>query len=117
MRSKILRHIIYRSVSKGNSVFSTDKLTMIYGDRVLFQDVTLHFHAHRRYGLVGANGAGKTAAGGKQPPTSGIVQIPRDAKVGILDQDYFHFGDKKVLDIFLMGDKELWEAVEKKEAL
>ena len=101
MRSKTLRHIIFRSISKGNSVFSTDKLTMIYGDRVLFQDVTLHFHARRRYGLVGANGAGKTTflkiLKGKQPPTSGIVQIPKDAKVGILDQDYFRFGDKKIL--------------------
>ena len=94
---------------------------MIYGDRVLFQDVTLHFHARRRYGLVGANGAGKTTflkiLKGKQPPTSGLVQIPRDAKIGILDQDYFRFGDEKILDIVLMGDKELWEAVEKKEVL
>ena len=81
MRSKTLRHrhIIFRSISKGNSVFSTDKLTMIYGDRVLFQDVTLHFHARRRYGLVGANGAGKTTflkiLKGKQPPTSGLDSI------------------------------------------
>ncbi|MCB1071841.1 MAG: ABC-F family ATP-binding cassette domain-containing protein [Chlamydiia bacterium] len=102
-------------------MFSTDKLTMIYGDRVLFQDVTLHFHARRRYGLVGANGAGKTTflkiLKGKQPPTSGIVQIPKDAKVGILDQDYFRFGNKKILDIVLMGDNELWKALEKKEKL
>lgn len=94
---------------------------MIYGDRVLFQGVSLHFSARRRYGLVGANGAGKTTflkiLKGFQEPTAGIVQIPKDAKVGILDQDYFRFGDHQILDLVLMGDRELWEALGKKEKL
>lgn len=94
---------------------------MIYGDRVLFQGVSLHFNSRRRYGLVGANGAGKTTflkiLKGLQEPTAGIVQIPKDAKVGILDQDYFRFGEKEILDLVLMGDKELWEALGKKEKL
>lgn len=121
MRSNTLRHIIFCSISKGNLVFSTDKLTVIYGDHVLFKEVTLHFQARRRYGLVGANGAGKTTflktLIGETVPSSGTVQIPKDARIGFLDQNYFRFGDQKILDLVLMGDKVLWEAMEKKEEL
>ncbi len=102
-------------------MLSTDKLTMIYGDRVLFQGASLHFSARRRYGLVGANGAGKTTflkiLKGLEEPTDGIVQIPKEARVGILDQEYFRFGEKRILDLVLMGDKELWDARMQKDTL
>lgn len=94
---------------------------MIYGDRILFQGVTLHFNARRRYGLVGANGAGKTTLlnilKGKQEASAGTVQMPKGIRVGMLDQDYFRFGDKPLLDLVLMGDDALWTALQKKESL
>lgn len=102
-------------------MFSTDKLTMIYGDRVLFQGVSLHFAARRRYGLVGANGAGKTTflkiIKGITSPTDGLIQIPADAKVGLLDQDFSKYDGKIIIDLVMMGDPELWEALKKKERL
>lgn len=102
-------------------MFSVNALAMAYGDRVLFQDVTLHFNKRRRYGLVGANGSGKTTflkiLSGGQLPTSGSVQIPKGAKVGILNQDFFRFEGVPILDLVLMGDQELWEALKKKEKL
>ena len=102
-------------------MFSVNGLTMTYGERVLFKNVTLHFNRRKRYGLVGANGAGKTTflkiLCGKLTPSSGSVQIPKDAKVGILDQDYFKYGDTPIQDLVLMGNKELWEGLKRKEAL
>ena len=101
-------------------MFSVNRLAMVYGDRVLFKDVTLHFNKRRRYGLVGSNGSGKTTflkiLSGNLTPTDGEVQIPKDATVGILDQDYFRFGDTPILDLVLMGDQKLWSALKEKES-
>ncbi|MCB1116772.1 MAG: ABC-F family ATP-binding cassette domain-containing protein, partial [Chlamydiia bacterium] len=102
-------------------MFSTDKLTMIYGDRVLFQGVSLTFASKRRYGLVGANGAGKTTflklIKGIATPSDGIVQVPNEATVGLLDQDFSRYIDQNLLDLVMMGDEALWQALEKKKAL
>ncbi len=102
-------------------MFSIEGLTVIYGDRILFQGVSFHFSSRKRYGLVGANGAGKTTflkiIGGSQEPSRGNVQIPKEARVGILDQDYYRFGEEPILDIVMMGDKELWKVLKKKEVL
>ncbi|WP_316357291.1 ribosomal protection-like ABC-F family protein [Candidatus Neptunichlamydia sp. REUL1] len=102
-------------------MFSIDGLTMIYGDRILFQGVSFHFSSKRRYGLVGANGAGKTTflkiVSGSLEPSRGNVQIPKEARVGILDQDYYRFGAEPVLDVVMMGDTELWKVLKRKEVL
>jgi len=102
-------------------MFSIDGLTMIYGDRILFQGVSFHFASRRRYGLVGANGAGKTTflkiISGSQEPSGGNVQIPKEARVGILDQDYYRFGAEPILDVVMMGDRELWKVLKRKEVL
>ena len=102
-------------------MFSIDGLTMIYGDRILFQGVSFHFSSRRRYGLVGANGAGKTTflkiISGSLEPSRGNVQIPKEARVGILDQDYYRFGAEPVLDVVMMGDTELWKVLKRKEVL
>ncbi|MCB1110433.1 MAG: ABC-F family ATP-binding cassette domain-containing protein [Chlamydiia bacterium] len=94
---------------------------MTYGDRVLFQGVTLHFSSRRRYGLVGANGAGKTTflkiVSGKKEASRGTVQIPKDARVGMLDQDYFCFEKEPIRDLVIRGDQKLWQALKRKEAL
>ena len=102
-------------------MFSVNELTMIYGDRILFGNVNLHFNARRRYGLVGANGAGKTTflkiLKGKLEPTGGKVSIPKDVRIGMLDQDYFRFGTSSILDLVLMGDQKLWQLLKQKEEI
>jgi len=102
-------------------MLSVDGLTMIYGDRVLFHDVSFHFSFRRRYGLVGANGAGKTTflkiVSGSQTPSSGSVQVPKNMRIGTLDQDYFRFKDEKILDVVMMGDQDLWETLKRKDIL
>ena len=71
--------------------------------------------------LVGANGAGKTTflkiISGSLEPSRGNVQIPKEARVGILDQDYYRFGTESILDVVMMGDTELWKVLKKKEVL
>lgn len=102
-------------------MFSVDDLSMAYGDRILFQGVTFHFSSRRRYGLVGANGAGKTTflriLSGQKEPSRGYVQIPKESRVGILDQDYFRFEKEPILDVVLKGDRELWDLFKRKETL
>ncbi|MBF5058844.1 ATP-binding cassette domain-containing protein [Candidatus Neptunochlamydia vexilliferae] len=102
-------------------MLSVDDLTMIYGDRILFRGVTLHFSTRRRYGLVGANGAGKTTflkiLKGTVEPSGGTVNIPKEARLGMLDQDYSPFENVPILDLVMMGDKELWSLLKKKEKL
>ncbi|WP_420420823.1 ribosomal protection-like ABC-F family protein [Simkania sp.] len=100
---------------------SVNQLEMKYGDRILFKNVSLHLNRKTRYGLVGANGAGKTTflkiLSGEVEPTSGEVSIPREAQIGVLKQDYIKFQDEKILSLVLKGNQVVWEAFEKKEAL
>lgn len=100
---------------------SVNQLEMRYGDRVLFKNVSLHLSRKTRYGLVGANGAGKTTflkiLSGEIEPTSGEVSIPKEAQIGVLKQDYIKFHDEKILGLVLKGNQVVWEAFEKKEAL
>ncbi|MCP5490269.1 MAG: ABC-F family ATP-binding cassette domain-containing protein [Chlamydiales bacterium] len=100
---------------------SVNQLEMRYGDRVLFKNVSLHLTRKTRYGLVGANGAGKTTflkiLSGEVEPTSGEVNIPKEAQIGVLKQDYIKFQEDKILSLVLKGNQVVWEAFEKKEAL
>ena len=93
-----------------------------HGVRTLFRDVTLQLHGGHRYGIAGANGAGKSTLlrlmSGEEEPTSGTIAIPGRVRVGVLDQDHFKYEDERILDVVMMGDRVLWDAmVEKEEVL
>ncbi|MGA1598278.1 MAG: ABC-F family ATP-binding cassette domain-containing protein [bacterium] len=96
-------------------------LTMNYGQKVLFEEASLNFDPGKRYGLVGANGVGKTTLlrllSGEETPTSGVVSVPRDVRLGVLRQDHFHYEEESVLNVVLRGRPELWEALQEKEEL
>ena len=96
-------------------------LTMRYGNRVLFENINLQLDAGKRYGLIGANGAGKTTflkiLSGQITPTSGEVVIGSDKKVGVLGQNQFAFEDFTLVDAVLYGNKRLYDAVKEKEKL
>ena len=102
-------------------MFSINNLCMKYGERILFKDVSLHFQNRARYGLVGANGAGKTTflkiLGGELTPDSGIIAIPKEYSIGRLEQDYIKYSEIKIRDLVLMGDKKLWEALKKRKEI
>lgn len=89
------------------------------GARTLFEDVTITFNSGYRYGLTGPNGAGKSTLFniilGIDEPTSGSVTLPR--KVGFLKQNIAQFSEMKVIDVVIMGNKRLAEALSEKDAL
>ena len=98
---------------------SVNNVTMRYGARVLFDDVTCTFMAGRRYAITGPNGAGKSTLmkilSGELDPTKGHVSRPK--KLGVLRQDQFAFDDYRVIDTVIMGNAALWETLEEREAL
>lgn len=102
-------------------MLQTINLTMRYGNRILFQDINLKFDRAKRYGLIGANGAGKSTflkiLCGLEEATSGEVSIESGARVGVLGQNQFAFEDFTIFDAVLYGNKRLFDAVKEKEIL
>src|SRR5512132_4139411 len=100
-------------------MISVTDVSMRFGSKVLFEDVTTTFSAGRRYGLTGPNGAGKSTfmklLTGELPPQKGTVARPR--KLGVLRQDQFAFDTFRVIDTVIMGNGRLWRALEERERL
>src|SRR3954451_7306040 len=100
-------------------MISTQNVSMRYGSKLLFDDVTTMFSSGRRYGLTGPNGAGKSTflklLTGELPPQRGTVVRP--AKIGVLRQDQFAFDRFRVIDTVIMGNQRLWSALEEREVL
>ncbi len=100
---------------------TVQNLIMRYGNRVLFQDINLKLDRHKRYGLIGANGAGKTTflniLSGLINEYEGDVVIPKANKVGVLGQNQFAFEDYTLIDAVLFGNKRLYDAIKEKEEL
>ena len=92
-----------------------------FGARILFQDINLSLNTGKRYGLIGANGAGKTTflnmLSGTEEITEGEVQIQNGKKVGVLSQNQFAYEDYTLLDAVLVGNKRLYDAIKRKEVL
>jgi len=99
----------------------TVNLKKAYGSKVLFSDINLKLHSGKRYGLIGANGAGKTTflkiLAGLEEPTEGEVQIAGGKRVGTLGQNQFAFEDFTIFDAVLYGNKRLYDIVKEKEKL
>lgn len=95
-----------------------DNISMSYGSKTLFENITVAFN-QRRYGLTGPNGAGKSTLlkimMGEEQPTTGTLTMPD--KVGMLKQNIEAFRDYRVIDVVIMGNKRLWEALEERDHL
>jgi ATPase subunit of ABC transporter with duplicated ATPase domains len=100
---------------------TVQNLTKRFGNRVLFQDINLKLDRHKRYGLIGANGAGKTTflkiLSGQDEEFEGEVIIPKSNKVGVLGQNQYAFEDYTIMDAVLYGNKRLYDAIKEKEDL
>lgn len=94
---------------------------MQYGKRVLFDEVNLQFTGDNCYGIIGANGAGKSTflkiLSGEISPNTGSVSIEPGKRMAILKQNHFEFDEYSVLDTVMMGHKPLWEVMKKKDAI
>src|SRR6266550_3315902 len=98
-------------------MISVSNVSMRYGAKVLFDDVSTAFTDGKRYGLTGPNGAGKSTfmkiLTGEMDPQKGTVVRPR--KLGVLSQDQFAFDAYRVIDTVIMGNKRLWAALEERD--
>ncbi|MDR3178152.1 MAG: ATP-binding cassette domain-containing protein [Campylobacteraceae bacterium] len=98
-----------------------NSITMRFGGQVLFEDINLKLDSGKRYGLIGANGAGKSTflkiLSGEIEPSSGNVAINNALKVGVLGQNQYAFEDFTIKDAVLYGNKRLYDAVKEKEKL
>ncbi|MHB9155390.1 MAG: ABC-F family ATP-binding cassette domain-containing protein [Endomicrobiales bacterium] len=102
-------------------MISTENITLAYGSRVLFEDVSLKFTAGNCYGLIGANGSGKSTflkiLSGELEPTHGTVSVTRGERVAILKQDHFEFDEHPVIQTVIMGHKRLYDIMQERDAL
>src|SRR6266702_7542239 len=100
-------------------MLSVSNVSMRYGAKLLFEDVSVSFVSGRRYGLTGPNGSGKSTfmkiLTGELDAQKGSVVRPK--KVGVLRQDQFAFDAFRVIDTVIMGNKPLWKAMEEREQI
>ena len=100
-------------------MLSVSNVSMRYGAKVLFDEVSTAFSPGKRYGLTGPNGAGKSTfmkiLTGEMDPQKGTVVRPR--KLGVLSQDQFAFDNYRVIDTVIMGNKRLWAALEERDRI
>ncbi len=102
-------------------MISIQNLTVGFGARVLFSDATFNLNSGSRYGIVGANGSGKSTflrmLSGEDEPTSGSIVLVKNKRLGVLEQDHFHLDAIPIIHVVMMGNKVLWEAMEEKEIM
>jgi ATPase subunit of ABC transporter with duplicated ATPase domains len=102
-------------------MISVSGLTKDFGDRTLFANASFQLNPVERYGLVGANGSGKSTLlnilSGHQEASAGSVSMPKRARLGVLRQDQFLYEEEKVLNVAIMGNMELWQAMVARDEL
>ncbi|MGL5270600.1 MAG: ABC-F family ATP-binding cassette domain-containing protein [Selenomonadaceae bacterium] len=102
-------------------MISTNGLTLQFGKRVLFKDVNIKFTPGNCYGVIGANGAGKSTflrlLSGDIEPTNGSIDITPGERLAVLKQNHYEFDDYEVLKTVMMGHKRLVEIMDEKDAL
>ena len=102
-------------------MISVTGLGKSFGERTLFAGASFRLNPGERYGLVGANGSGKTTLlnilAGDLHASEGSVSIPRRTRLGVLRQDRFLYEDEEILQVALMGNEELWDAMAERDAL
>src|ERR1035437_8213075 len=96
-------------------------ITMQFGAKPLFENVSVKFGEGNRYGLIGANGSGKTTLmkilAGMLEPSAGHVSLDAHERMSFLRQDQFAFEEQRVLDVVLQGHVVMWRCMQEKDAI
>jgi ATPase subunit of ABC transporter with duplicated ATPase domains len=102
-------------------MISARNITLSYGKRVLFDEVNINFTKGNCYGVIGANGAGKSTflkiLSGEIEPNKGTVEITPGERLAVLKQNHFEFDEQTVLNTVLMGHKKMWDVMHEKDAI
>src|SRR3954469_20915655 len=100
-------------------MISVNNVTLAYGKRVLFDEVNLSFTKGNCYGVIGANGAGKSTflkiLSGEIEPNKGTIDITPGERMAVLSQNHFAFDEYSVLDTVMMGHKKMWSVMKERE--
>ena len=103
------------------AMISVSNLGKSFGQQTLFKNASFQFNPGNRYGLVGANGSGKSTflkiLAGKEMPSEGTLNMPKKLRLGVLEQDHFKYESFAILDVVMMGHQDLWKAMQEKEEL
>ncbi len=102
-------------------MITTEKLTVKFGSQTLFENVSIKFTKGNCYGLIGANGSGKSTflrvLSGDVESSSGKVNIEKNSRIAVLKQNHFEFDEYNVIDTVIMGHKKLYDIMKEKDAL
>ena len=102
-------------------VISTANISIQFGEKPLFQNISITFGKGNRYGLIGANGSGKSTLmkilSGEQEATTGNVTIDKNDRIGKLNQDQFAYEEMTVIDCVIMGHGKLWDIKQERERI
>ena len=102
-------------------MITANNVSIQFGKRVLFDDVNVKFHGERCYGMIGANGAGKSTflkvLSGEMEANTGQVSLEANKRMAVLSQDHFKYDDETVLNTVIMGHQDLWKLMQKKDAI
>ena len=102
-------------------MIAAHNISLQYGKRVLFDEVNIKFTQGNCYGVIGANGAGKSTflkiLAGEISPNSGSITIDPGKRMAVLSQDHFKFDEETVLNTVMMGHTEMWKVMQAKDAI
>lgn len=111
----------YFCTLKIRAMIQANNISLQFGKRVLFDEVNIKFHGERCYGLIGANGAGKSTflkiLSGEVSPTTGSVYLEPGKRMAVLKQNHSDFDEHTVLNTVMMGHKQLWDLMQAKDAI
>ena len=110
-----------KEIKGGVIMLTATGVTVRFGKRVLFEDVNIKFGKGNCYGIIGANGAGKSTflkvLSGELEPSKGEVSLEKGERISVLKQDHFAYENYSVIDTVIMGNKELYDIMKEKEAI
>lgn len=102
-------------------MIEAQNVSLQFGKRILFDDVNIKFHGDNCYGVIGANGAGKSTflkiLSGEINANSGLIQMEPGKRMAVLSQNHYEFDEHRVLETVIMGHKILWDIMQTKDAL
>ena len=108
-------------IRKVNDMISANNISLRVGKKALFEDVNIKFTEGNCYGIIGANGAGKSTflkiLSGQLEPTNGSITMTPGQRLSVLEQDHFKYDDCVVLDTVMMGNARLFEIMKEKDAI
>lgn len=102
-------------------MINVNNVSLQFSDRKLFDDVNLKFNPGNCYGIIGANGAGKSTflriLSGELDPTTGEISIAKNSRMSVLKQDHYRYDENEVLETVVMGNERLYQIMQEKDAL